>query len=86
MLKSITKSQLYLLAVAAVVLTDGKFLKVKKWLMAYTYQAAVTPDQLKLVGTGNEVVSGTDSVKVQIIVLSDTKIKTFDYSLIVLRS
>ncbi len=37
-----------------------------------TYSASVQSQNVTLIGTGNEVVNGTDSVKVQIIVFSDS--------------
>jgi len=33
--------------------------------------AAVTPDEVTITGTGSEVVTGTDSIKVQVIVRAD---------------
>jgi len=39
---------------------------------AGNYSAIVTDQEVTLTGTGNEIVSGTDSVKVQIIVFGDS--------------
>lgn len=33
-----------------------------------SYKATITPSQITLLGTGNEVVTGSDSVKVQLVV------------------
>ena len=46
---------------------------------AGSYSADVQSDEVTLVGTGNEVVNGTDSVKVQIIVFSDSLATTVSH-------
>lgn|SRR5690606_24571578 len=43
---------------------------------AGSYSATITDQQVTLVGTGNELVNGTDSVSVQIIVFRDSMATT----------
>ena len=52
--------------------TDWKMPAKMYKTAAGSYSATVQSDEVTLVGTGNEVVNGTDSVKVQIIVFSDS--------------
>lgn len=52
--------------------TDWKMPGKMNRTAAGSYEAIITSQAVTLTGTGNEVVNGTDSVEVQIIVFSDS--------------
>ena len=52
--------------------TDWQILSKMNNTAAGSYSAIVTAQQVTLTGTGNELVNGTDSVSIQIIVFRDS--------------